>query len=194
MIGNAVAGLYGIGLPPVVTAYESISTVTVGGGGSSTITFSSIPSDYTHLQVRCFNQTNRATIARDSIKVRLNNDTASNYSLHSLYGDGGTASSYGTANTAFMEMGNTTSSAASNIFGIQIIDVLDYTNTNKYKTLRALNGGHHNGTIATYGAIVGFASGSWRSTSAVTRLDILPYVGTLFSQYSSFALYGIKGA
>jgi hypothetical protein len=87
-----------------------------------------------------------------------------------LYGDGATAGAYGTANTAFMEMGNTTSSAAANIFGIQIIDVLDYTNTNKYKTLRALNGGDYNGTIATYGATLGLASGNWRSTSAVTRL------------------------
>ena len=144
--------------------------------------------------MRCFNQTNRATYGRDSIKVTLNNDTAANYSLHSLYGDGATVGAYGTASTAFMEMGNTTTSVATNIFGIQIIDVLDYANTNKYKTLRALNGGDHNGTIASLGATVGLASGNWRSTSAVTRLDILPYTGTLFTQYSSFALYGIKGA
>ena len=189
ILGVVASGITG----SMQSSYQSIATVTVGSGGSSDITFSSIPSTFTHLQVRCFNQTNRATIARDSIKVRLNNDTASNYSLHSLYGDGATTGAYGTANTAFMEMGNTTSSAAANIFGIQIIDVLDYTNTNKYKTLRALNGGDHNGTIAGYGAIVGLASGSWRSTSAVNRLDILPYVGTLFSQYSHFALYGIKG-
>jgi hypothetical protein len=172
--------------------YDALATVTVPSGGLSSITFAGIPTTgYTHLQVRCFSQTNR-TIARDSVKVTLNSDTAANYSAHSLYGDGATAGSYALTSATSMELGNTTSSTATNIFGIQIIDVLDYANTNKYKTLRALGGGDFNGTIATYGATVGLASGNWRSTSAVTSLTITPYAGTLFSQYSSFALYGVK--
>ena len=34
-------------------------TVTVGSGGTASITFSSIPSTYKHLQIRIFGQTNR---------------------------------------------------------------------------------------------------------------------------------------
>ena len=42
------------------TAYESIATVTVGAGGSSSVTFSSIPSTYQHLQIRYINTTSTA--------------------------------------------------------------------------------------------------------------------------------------
>jgi hypothetical protein len=36
----------------VTTSYESIATVTVGGGGAATVAFTSIPATYTHLQIR----------------------------------------------------------------------------------------------------------------------------------------------
>ncbi len=49
MIGAITAGLYGTGVPPVTSSYESIATSTATG---SSITFSSIPSTYKHLQVR----------------------------------------------------------------------------------------------------------------------------------------------
>ena len=70
------------------------------------------------------------------------------------------------------------------IFGTFIVDILDYANTNKYKTMRALDGFDANGS--------GYAvlwSGNWRSTSAVSTITI---TGGTFAQYSSFALYGIK--
>ena len=51
MIGNAIAGLYAGGVPPVTTAYESIATTTLSST-QATITFSSIPSTYEHLQIR----------------------------------------------------------------------------------------------------------------------------------------------
>jgi hypothetical protein len=35
----------------VTTSYESIATVTVGGGGSASASFTSIPATYTHLQL-----------------------------------------------------------------------------------------------------------------------------------------------
>lgn len=34
------------------TDYDSIATTTVGAGGAASITFSSIPSTYQHLQIR----------------------------------------------------------------------------------------------------------------------------------------------
>jgi hypothetical protein len=65
---------------------------------------------------------------------------------------------------------------------------LDYTNTNKNKTARSLWGYDANGS-----GYVGLYSGLWRNTSAINRIDYVPASGT-FPQYSSFALYGIKGA
>jgi hypothetical protein len=80
------------------------------------------------------------------------------------------------------------------MFGAGIVDILDYANTNKYKTIRSLTGHDHNGVIAGIHAIVNLNSGSWRSTSAINSIVIGVVSGTAFNQYSSFALYGIKGA
>lgn len=169
-------------------SFESIATTTVGAGGTGTITFSSIPSTYTHLQIRCMAQTNRGSVSYDGGKTIFNGDTASNYSTHNLTGTGATASSSSLL-TTYMQLpwvgfGTTTGSN----WGGTVIDILDYANTSKFKTVRALGGADGNGS-----GYVTLTSGNWRSTSAITSISITPDGGTTFSQYSSFALYGIKG-
>ena len=169
--------------------FESIATTTVGAGGSSTITFSSIPSTYTHLQVRYLARTNTGFV-NDFISFRLNSDTASNYSEHGLYGDGSAVTAGATANTTAMFGGEITgANATASIFGAGIIDLLDYADTNKYKTTRILGGDDRNGA-----GEIRLQSNAWRSTSAVTTLTITSYRSANFVQYSSFALYGIKTA
>jgi hypothetical protein len=158
------------------TSFESIATTTVGAGGSSTITFSSIPSTYTHLQLRCFNLSGGSNI-------RFNSDTGSNYARHYLWGDGATVTSG--ANTSQTSMAVMDYSGTSNIFTANIVDILDYTNTNKYKTVRTLSGTDTNGA----GSVLLY-SGLWLSTSAINTITI---TGGTAAQYSSFALYGIKG-
>ena len=171
----------------LVGSYDSLATVTLSTTASS-ITFSGIPSGYKHLQIRGFNQTNRSDSNRDSLKMRFNLDTATNYSYHVLTGDGATASAQAGATQAFIEVDWTSSSLANaNLFGTQIIDILDYANISKHKTSRTLGGNDTNGT-----GNVSLNSGSWRNTAAITTIELLPYVGTTFSAYSSFALYGIK--
>jgi hypothetical protein len=190
MIGNAVAGIYGIGVAPVLTAYESIATTTVGSGGTSTITFSSIPATYTHLQLRIIARTNRGS-ARDYFRLRFNADTTSNYSYHNLSGNGSSATSTASAPDVAIDSGlAATTAQASNIFGVSIYDILDYANTNKYKTTRNLAGVDSNDTNGK----ISLESGSWRSTSAVSTITLISGTGSDFLQYSSFALYGIKGA
>ena len=160
-------------------AYDSIATTTVGAGGTTSITFSSIPATYTHLQIRCF-----GTIPAGStnIAVRFNGDTASNYWWHQLYGDGSTTGSNNASSlTTFMYV-----SPMNTQPGAVIVDVLDYANTNKYKVLRGLGGADTNGA----GGIT-MNSGMWNSTTAITSVTIY---GATYGQYSSFALYGIKGA
>ena len=126
----------------------------------------------------------------------FNGDSTSNYNSHSIYGDGANVGAYANGTSAFMESGNTASSAAgSNIFGVQIISILDYTSFSKNKTMRVLGGSDCNGTVATYGGVVGLESGFYfANTNAITSITLTPYSGSLFSQYSSFALYGIKGS
>jgi hypothetical protein len=179
----------------VDTSYDSIATATVGSGGAASVTISSIPSTYTHLQVRILGQTNRGTYGRDGLYFRLNSDSGANYSYHYVAADGsGSAfpiSAAGQDKAFLPEV--TTSTAGANIFGNMVLDILDYANTSKNKTIRSLGGGDHNGTVATLGAQVSLNSGAWYSASVVNSITFYPISGTLISQYSQFALYGIRG-
>jgi hypothetical protein len=173
--------------------YESIATVTVGGGGSATVEFTSIPATYKHLQVRCFAQTNRGTYGGDAAKIQFNSDTSANYTYHSLRGNGSSASSSNEVNLAYGYSVDT-GTGVSSTFGAAVIDILDYLDTNKNKTIRTLTGNDINGTIAGYGGTVTFISVLWKNTSAITSIKFTPESGSQFNQYSSFALYGIKGS
>tara|TARA_R110000868_G_scaffold206226_2_gene454975 strand:- start:43 stop:594 length:552 start_codon:yes stop_codon:yes gene_type:complete len=183
MIGNAVAGLFGVGVTPSTTAYESIETVTVGGAGASSITFSSIAADWTHLQVRLVSF---FTSAR--MDITFNSDSTFNYSYHLLQGDGsGTYAEAGSNQSAIKIWPNGNSSTVGTP-NVAVVDILDYADTNKYKTARILNGFDQNGS-----GIVSLNSGNWRITDAITSIVLAPNTGN-FAQYSQFALYGIKGA
>ena len=159
--------------------YDSIATTTVGAGGVASITFSSIPSTYRHLQIRSL-MTSSAT---GEFTLAFNADTGANYYRHYLYGDGTLAYAGANANSSFVGF---QAGISANIFGVNVIDVLDYTNTNKNTTVRTLAGMDRNGSgdIALY-------SGLWNNTAAITSITIYPPSGTI-SQYSSFALYGVK--
>jgi hypothetical protein len=170
------------------STYQSISTVTVGSGGSASIDFTSISSTYTHLQIRGIARTANAGTGASLIFVRANSDTASNYSTHYLGGDGATAYAGAAINQTNMWNGVAVDNGyPANTFSNFVLDVLDYANTNKYKTFRVLSGGDGNGVGEIY-----LFSGNWRSTSAITSLTL--YAHTNFLQYSQYALYGIKGA
>jgi hypothetical protein len=174
----------------VTTSYESIETVTVGGGGSATVSFTSIPATYTHLQIRSIQRaTAGAGNGEDQNALIFNGDTSSNYSRHNIYGTGSVTGANGTASDIQISIADSPrNGATANAFGVGIIDILDYANTNKYKTIKSLDGCDLNGA----GVII-FGSGSWRNTAAITSITITAY-NTAFAQYSQFALYGIKGA
>ena len=173
--------------------YDSIATSTVGSGGVSSVTFSSIPSTYKHLQLRYIGRTNRATYSSDSLAIRFNSDSGSNYSYHLLYGQGSSIAAAAVTSTTLMESPSSTTAAASNPFAGGIIDVFDYASTNKNKTLRTLGGFDNNTGSANLEGYVTFASGLWMNTAAINTITLTPKNGSLFTEYSSFALYGIKG-
>ena len=188
---NQIAAIHGTGVVASTTSYESIATVTVGAGGSSSITFSSIPSTYKHLQIRAIIKDNRAATTSDNNFLRFNNDTTSNYNAHQLWGTGSTANAGTTGtDTAALYATVPAASIGASIFGVAVVDILDYANTNKYKVLRSLNGYDSNGD-----GTIRLTSGLWMSTAAINRIDLLTNTGatSTIQQYSQFALYGIKG-
>jgi hypothetical protein len=183
VIGAITAGLFGVGVPPVTNSYESIATVTVGSGGSSSISFSSIPSTFNHLQVRIMNLQSSAT----NFYGQFNSDTSNNYAFHDLFGDGSSAYSQATSTTNKFKIGYANSTTASFSSGA-VMDILDYTSTSKNKTVRVLAGSDTNGS-----GYMLFRSALWYKTpEAINTITIFPDAGN-FNQYSSFALYGIKG-
>lgn len=173
----------------LATSYESIATAS---GGSGTITFSSIPSTFAHLQIRITaRNTNGGSSEFGNIDMRFNNDSAANYSDHYLYANGTTLTvgSNVTSRTLIGVTANPCAGLLTNTFGVAVIDILDYANTNKYKTTRALAGGDFNGSGS-----VQIMSGNWRSTSAINRIDLISYGGTTYNSNTKIALYGIKSA
>jgi len=174
--------------PVVPTAYESIATAN-GTGSSGTITFSSIPSTYTHLQIRYMA---RSADANTSFKLTFNGSTTG-YADHTLYGtSGGTVGPSGNASAtsfSFLQaIAPSTSSA--NIMGGAIIDIHNYASTTRNKTLRVITG--YDTNSADPGGVVILQSGLWVNTSAITSISLFKTSGNLTNN-STFALYGIKG-
>lgn len=168
------------------TSYESIATVTVGSGGSSQIDFTSIPSTFTHLQLR---GNYSCSTGPGTLRLRVGNgsiDTGLNYAGHQIAGNGSvlqffTAGPSGDSDFMLLDSQQTYQWTFTS-------DYVDYANTNKYKTIKHLIGGDNNGS-----GFVGLRSSLWMSSSAITNIRIYTQSGN-FAQYSSFALYGIKGA
>lgn len=173
------------------TSYESIATTTVGPGGALSVTFSSIPSTYQHLQIRGISRAIRVGQTGAELAVQFNSDaTTTNYRSHLLNGDGSGASAQ--SDQAFggvYALRVPGSSALANNQGSFVIDILDYASTVKNKTTRILTGYDNNGS-----GYISLASGVWlNSSTAISSVSIIPAYATSIDQYSSFALYGIKG-
>jgi len=182
MIGALVAGITGSG-GASLSSYESIATAT-GTGSSGTISFTSIPSSFKHLQIRIFQITASGT---NDINMTFNNDSAANYSVHYLYANGSVPASLGATGIGFIKATGINQTATTTIADVSVIDILDYTNTSKYKTARVLEGIDLNGSGS-----VSLASGMWLNTAVISRLDF-----TSSSNYATttrIALYGIKDA
>ena len=175
LAGNAVWNPY-----TVVGSYDSIATVTLGSANS--VTFSSIPQTYTHLQFRCW-----APTINNWIQIGVNGLTGANYTYHELRGDGsGASSSAGFNDAGLLALAQGSGSAS---YGTAFItDILDYTNTNKNKTVRTFYGVDQNGS-----GTVGLTSNLYKYTSAISSVTFYAnYYSAALPSGTTIALYGVK--
>ena len=191
-LANGSARGYGaFGAVAAAPAFESIASAN-GTGSSDTITFSSIPSGYESLQIRAtMRETGSGgTAGTWDFRVRFNSDTGTNYAYHQLFGDGTAATATGNASATYFEYLNLVPKRATtaDVTNTMILDIHDYKNTSRNKTLRGFMGYDLNGT-----GRVTLGSGVWMQTSAITSITIY-MVGVNISTSSTFALYGVKGA
>lgn len=170
-------------------AYESIASAT-GTGSSDTITFSSIPSTYTSLQIRAIIRGASSAGVSNAV-IRLNGDTTdANYASHHLSADGSSLYPYGSASgPVYLANCFPLSNQAANIMGVLIIDIHDYASSTRYKTIRNICGVDTNSTSG----VITLGSGLWENTNAVTSVT-LSGAGVNFTTTTQVALYGIKGA
>lgn len=175
----------------VASSYESIATAS-GTGSSDTITFSSIPSTFKHLQLRLLVKNSNAGAGNSLGIVRFNSDTAANYAYHLLYGDGTSAAVLAGATVNGIRIAGTDVTSTSGYYGVGVLDILDYASTTKNKTLRGLSGA--DGNVGGGAFYLGVSSGLWMNTTAITSVSIINSSGSAFTTASTIALYGIKEA
>lgn len=165
--------------------FESIATATVTVAQSS-ITFSNIPQNYTHLQLRSywgFTDTGNNTW----LNTQFNGDTGSNYSYHAIRSNpSGFVMSASYANTRLSLGADNVGDASS--WAISVADILDYSSSTKNKTAKAFAGQSSNGT-----GTCNFWSGMWNNQTPITSMVVTADAST-FRVGSIFSLYGIRGA
>jgi hypothetical protein len=169
------------------SAFDSLGAVLLSAS-AATIVFSNIPATYTHLQLRGITHSSSTADASDIMQIKINSNT-SGYANHRLGSNGSAAYSGAETSNALINLQRTAASSGvdAQTYGATIIDILDYANTNKLHVLRTLTGFETSSQGQVY-LTSGFHT---TDTSAITTLTLSLNVGS-FTQYSSFALYGVK--
>ena len=174
-------------------SFESIQTITVSSSVSY-VEFTSIPSTYQHLQIRGIARGDRAS-QYGSGYIRVGNgsvDTGTNYASHQVYTNGYNlylTDSFSTASPRVLDIPSATNTT--NTFAATVIDILDYANSNKYKTMQVVNGWDSNNADGNYPWHY-WSGVVWSSKSAINTIRL--YCGnSTYTSGTAFALYGIKG-
>lgn len=169
------------------TTFTKIASATVGSGGASTITFSSIPSTYTDLVILTSLRDTASGIANAGMRV-IFNGSGSGFSTRWVYGNGTTTFST-TDSGSWIRIGQQPgSTAASNTFSNDTIYIPNYAgSTNKSLSADAVS---ENNTTEAYATLT---AGLWSNTAAINQVQIQSN-STAWAQYSSATLYGIKNS
>lgn len=162
----------------MASTYEPIATISLSG--LSNYAFTAIPGTYTDLRLVIVEQTSTGV----SETLTFNSDTATNYSYTQLYGDGTNALSTRATNANALNAGSGVSSPN---FALAIYDIFSYAGST-YKSALITTSQDTNGS-----GTVRRRTGLWRSTAAITRIDLTLSSGT-YSAGSTATLYGIKAA
>jgi len=162
--------------------YSKLAEVTVGAGGSSTITFNNIPQNYTDLKVVMSIRDTYAAVSAAAF-VSINGTTSSQSSKYAQ-GSGSSAVSGNLPSNTLVGL-NTGANATANTFSNIDLYISNYASSNN-KSYSADSVTENNATEA-YANII---AGLWSNVTAITSLTFT--CGSLFTQYSTATLYGVK--
>ena len=162
------------------TATYSLIASNTLGSATATVTFSSITGTFTDLVLVA----NFGTSGTTNVKMRVNGDSGTNYSVTYLDGNGTSAVSGRTSGSSAFYFTASSWYAATGYSNVLSLSLLDYSNATTNKTMLSRYGSASTGTLAEVGL--------WRSTSAITSLEISTDAGQTFAAGSTFKLYGIQ--
>lgn len=173
----------------MATTYTLISSNVLTGSAAS-VTFSSIPSTYTDLVLRCSTRVDGATAASNG-GFYFNGTQGTSYSFTALRGNGSGGSSSRLSSGAYIRPSvSAGTTATSNTFSSWEIYIPNYTGTTQ-KPTGGFGVGENDASAATMDAVAGLAN----ITSAITSITFYDVgFGYNFVSGSSFYLYGIKNS
>lgn len=160
--------------------YEPIATTTLGSAAAS-ITFSGIPATYTDLRLVLVGKTDSS--GNREIGIRFNSDSATNYSVTTIIGNGSAASSTRLTSQAQIFAGEIFSSQPT----MSEIDIFSYGgSTNKTVLIKSSESRNSAGSVR---GIVGL----YRSVTAITSITLVTNADNYDTNYTA-TLYGILKA
>jgi hypothetical protein len=163
-----------------------IASNTIGSGGASSVTFSSIPqTGYTDLVVKFSARDNSAT-TWNNLFVTFNG-SSSGYSEKIVAGTNGSAVSASASSTSLTFQYSDGANATSNTFSNGELYIPNYTSSN-YKSISTdsvteLNASNN---------LAGLSAQLWSNSAAITSITFTG--GGTIQQYSTFYLYGIASS
>ena len=166
---------------PLPSTYIPIATQTLTASAATAV-FSNIPQTYTDL-VLVIEGTFTGT-GTTNTRIRMNGDTATNYSDTWIGGSGSAAASGRQTSTDYIFIGGVDVTLPS----VHTIHIMNYANTTTYKSLLS----RYSGVISSGQAVSAWV-GMWRNTAAITSLTTYP-ANSSWATGSTFTLYGIKAA
>lgn len=177
----------------ITNSYEAIASVS-GNGSANTLTIPSIPQTYKILQIRATARDARST-SNDTMQMYFNSDSASsspyNYTRHGLRGTGSVPPvAYSVVQSSNENIGIMVGAAANTgtyVMGSAIVDIVDYSSTNKSKTIISMGGHDNNGN-----GYIDLLSSIWNSSSAITSITFINNGSSAWTSSTKFSLYGIK--
>ena len=169
----------------IPNGYSALSAVTITST-TTAVTFSNIPPTAKNLEIRYIARSATAGTTMGDMPIVFNGDSSALYQSHGFTGSNSTVYLAGavgdTKALAFKAVAQ--ASVTASHFAHGVINILDYASTSKKKVARYVVGGRADNSASCFGGFM------YSSTNPITSITLSNDAG--FTQYSHFALYGVK--
>lgn len=177
----------------MANTFVKIASTTVGSGGSSAITFSSIPNTYTDLVIKISGRTSTSGNT-DTITLSLNG-SSSNISGQLLFYNSNAGGALNASTSVSGQEGgfiNGATSTSSTFSNVEIY-FTNYASTSNPKRF-SVDSTQENNATGTNAMYMGFFAELWNPGSQVAISSITLTPSASFVQYSTATLYGISNS